>query len=206
MKIAEDIARKHRVEAAKEQVAADYRSKGYSITEEEQLGNGFADLVARKNKEVIVFEFKSRSTDRAWNQALAALRNHAVHKLGAQFRVVFVPSPNEIEVNIDGLDDFLVAALRESPDELDSLATHVRVEEVDGIETESVVYGDGKLRLKGSATVYVDLQYGSDSDMNSGDGTEFTDAYPFKFYVSLDPISREWKVEQLEIDTSSFYQ
>ena len=55
------------------------------------------------------------------------------------------------------------------------------------------------------ALVEVDLQYGSDGDVDRDDGDTSTDSLPFDFVVEVDEQLKITRVQKLEFDTSGFY-
>nr|WP_302480508.1 hypothetical protein [Acetobacter syzygii] len=93
--------------------------------------------------------------------------------------------------------------------ELDELSTHtrvdghkmdeIRVRRLDGAEIEYCVTGE----------VEVELQYGSNSDVEDDFGMRLDDSYPYKARVIAaagKPLDIDAEAIQLRIDTSSFYE
>lgn len=97
----------------------------------------------------------------------------------------------------------------ETIQELDELSTHTRV---DGhwIETITVRRLDATLidyRITGE--VEVDLQYGSNSDVDNDIGMRSDDSYPYRAKVTAEaakPLDINAETIQLAVDTSSFYE
>jgi len=206
MKITHDIASRHWYAAAEEQLAREYRSRGYEVQTEARLGEFDVDIYAKKGDDVVVVELKKGNSNSVQSKQISALRNYVVHQLGGRFLLYFVKPPEEASIEIEGLDELLAELLRENPGNLMDLATHVMVEEVDGIEIHTVSMTHSGTRVLGAGTVYIELQYGSSGDLSRGDGVVSSDSYPFEFDLLLDSELNVSEVNQLEVDTSSFYE
>jgi hypothetical protein len=98
--------------------------------------------------------------------------------------------------------------LSETICELDELSTHTHVDETATEEIAIVEIGPYTIRFEVEGTVYVTLQYGSDSDMESGDGASMGDSYPFTAAVIADATNPAKFLEVLEpkVDNSSFFE
>lgn len=112
----------------------------------------------------------------------------------------------DIAVEIQShLDDIFTA---EFFDELDILSTHTRPQGASDVEIGDVTFDENWIEFSGSGSVDCDLQYGSDGDVERGDGVESSDSYPFTFSGQV-PISDLTKIEidkkSIEINTRSFY-
>lgn len=94
-------------------------------------------------------------------------------------------------------------------DELDTLSTHTRPDFPENIEVKIERFDNEWIYFTGTGIINVDLQYGSDGDVDRGDGLECSDAYPFKF-AGKAPTSDPEKIEidgrSVDVDTSSFYE
>lgn len=206
MKIRNETLVKAFEEAAIEQIAADYARQGYSVQRGARIGRLRADLVAKKGKKVTVFEFKSGRWDERKAKAVAQLRNRVAHDLAGELRLVFVNPPREREILIDGIENILYGILSEDMSQVDGLATHVYLEEVADVDIGSVDIDKERIYVIGSGSVGYELQYGSDSDMDHGDGLRSTESFPFTFGIRLNHDLSVGEVGEIDIDTSSFYQ
>jgi len=117
MKISEDILMKHLTKATIEQVSNDYQKNGYEVIKDACLDNIRADLVARKDGELIVLIFKSK---KIWGkdriQEIKQLRNYVVRMRGTGFKLVLVNNPLEgVSVKIDNLDQILLDLVIKNP-------------------------------------------------------------------------------------------
>ena len=59
MKISTDIAQKHWLKAAEEQLTREYDERGYKVTSNDKFGDFYVDLSARKGDELIIIELKT---------------------------------------------------------------------------------------------------------------------------------------------------
>lgn len=93
-------------------------------------------------------------------------------------------------------------------DELDILSTHTRVEfpYVEEIDVESIDQSHVYLSVTGQ--VNVELVYGSGSDFRRGDGATISDSFPFrvKLRSPISNLKKFEKTQEIEIDTSSWYE
>jgi len=104
MKIRDDLASKYWLLAAEEEVASSLETEGYSVKRETLFGGIRADLVATRGKELRVYEFKTPSWSPERTEQAKRLRNHVVHELSGDFRLVWVAPPSEREIEIDDLE------------------------------------------------------------------------------------------------------
>jgi len=192
------------LESAKQaEVAEQLRQQGFVVEANSKIGDSEFDLVARKGPEGIAYEFKSGQSARTSRQALDRLQRVA-KQAGLEFRIVVVTPPARVQVEVerlaDDLQDYMINT--SFPDALDSLSTHTRIGGVADIEISEIYVGNGNIRVAGTGSVEVELKYGSDSD----DVPSSSDAFPFSFQVVLSSDGRLHSVEELEVDTTSFYE
>lgn len=205
MKIRDDILMRVFEEAAIEQTAEDYLQQGYSVEREAKIGRLRADLVARKDDKVIVFEFKSGRWDAKKTRAATRIRNYVAHELAGEFRLVLVNLPQEREIFIEGIERILYGILCEDTSQVDILATHVTLGEVSDVDISGVNIDEERIGVIGSGSVSYELQYGSDSDMRRGDGVRSSESFPFTFHLYLNHDLSVGEAEEIEVDTSRFY-
>ena len=94
-------------------------------------------------------------------------------------------------------------------DELDCLSSHTRPQGASDVEITDLSFDESWIEFKGTGSVECDLQWGSDGDVERGDGAVSSDSYPFTFSgrVPIGDLSRiEIERESIQIDTSSFYE
>lgn len=200
MEIQERILIKHYEQATLEQLMSDYRQRGYEVFPEHQVDKFRFDLVAKKGDETIVFEIKAGEWVTDKRQAVQQLRNFAVHKLGAKFKIVLVNLPKEPEIEIEDLESLFPDVLAEHfVDEFSRMATHFWVDEVSDIKFTELHVRKSELEIKGSGIVSVGFQYGSDSDYKEDNGLRWTDSFDFDFHLLLDKELDIKEIYELEI-------
>jgi hypothetical protein len=93
-------------------------------------------------------------------------------------------------------------------DAIEGLATHSVIDEA-YVETIDIIDFDNKeIRFEACGTVYVELQWGSNSDFKRGDGARGVASYPFSMIVTTEIGNLEnWDVEdaQIHVDDESPY-
>ncbi len=211
MEIKKQYLQKYLHFIAIDQIAEDYIQRGYKVSKEEQLGKYKADIIARKDKETIVIEVKSGKMTSQKREAITELGNYVRGQGNYKFLVVIATPPKEKKLEITDIEQLLFAYfIDEFPDELISLSTHTRLEEIKDIDIDEISIDGKSIFIKGDGVVEIELQYGSDGDQGRGDGHKNYDNYPFNFTMTLEYDSNlELKitnVDELEVDTSSFYE
>lgn len=202
MKIREDILLKHLTEAAIEQISSEYQENGYEMKKEDRMDNMVADLTARKDNELIIFEFKTTKWDAVKIDSIRQLRNYAVHGFGAKFKLVLVDLPGEVLIEIEDIEQILFNLVVNTPALYDNLATHARIDGVSDVELEQVKVCRNYVELLGSAAVSLILQYGSDSDIDKDDGLCSSESFFLSFHILIDQDLEVNQTLKLELDTS----
>jgi len=202
MKISENILMKHLAEATIEQVANDYQKKGYEVSRKDRLDNIRADLVARKDGELIVFEFKSI---KIWGkdriEEIKQLRNYVVREHGTGFKIVLVHSLGETSIEVDNLDQIIFDLVNSTPTLYEELATHTEINDISDIELSKVVIRKNEVELLGAAVVNLILQYGSDSDK----GLRSDQSFVLNFHILFDWGFEVKEIIKFNLDTSDYY-
>jgi Predicted pPIWI-associating nuclease len=195
------IAARHWEEAAIDQVAKDLEAAGYQVSRNDRLGAYRADLVARKNSEIIVYEFKVGSWNTGRAREAAALRKHVVHALGAQFKLVVVTPPRDKIIEVEDIEQLLLDTILENlPSELDQLSSHTRIEAVSDVNISSVAIGRSGTSVEGEGMVSVTLEWGSGDDR-----VEMVESFPFDFHIILGPQESVKDLISLAVDVSGWY-
>lgn len=210
MKIDYRYLRKYYEQMALEQITDEYRRLGYSVSRECLLDGSRlrADLLADNGKEKIVVEVKTGKMNAESKKRLGELADYVNSLDGYKFRVAIVTPPRNREIFVEGLEEALCEEMeRELPDDLDTLATHVRVEDVADVDVQTLTVQGNRLDCKGTGVVAVELQYGSDGDQDRDDGWKDTASFAFTFDVSLvvgDERIDEMEINEISVDTSDF--
>jgi len=212
MEISKQLIYKNLHFLAIEQIAEDYKAKGYVVEKEVSIGKYRADLLATKGDEKIIFEVKAGKLTSERKEQLAKLADY-INSLGNyKFKVVVARQPQEKNIQISEFDDLLFDyLLNDLPSELDELSTHTTIETVYDIEIHHLlIHNNNEINVIGQGTIEVELQYGSDGDQTRGDGHIQSDSFPFDFdlYLSYDKKSKLYIKDDatITINTDSFYE
>jgi hypothetical protein len=192
------------LESAKQaEVAEKLRSEGFVVEIDKPMNDVSFDLVAEKGSLKLAYAFKAGSSPRTSPASLVRLQE-AARNAGLEFRIVVVRPPQRSNVQIDHLTEQLANYMTDEafPNELDILSTRTRIEEVSEVEVSDVHIGQNAIKVSGTGTVSVALNYGSDSAESPSSGN----AFPFSFSASLDHHGNLQHVKELVVDTSSFYE
>ncbi|NQU05023.1 MAG: hypothetical protein HQ568_02940 [Calditrichaeota bacterium] len=216
MQIDRGILIQHFHQAVSDQVKKDYESKGYSVCAECSLGDYRADLVAKNDHETVVIEIKSGSLSPEKRELHRNLREYVRSQGDYRFVVIYASPPRDKDIEIDKITEILHDILiNDMPNNLDELSTHTSLDEVVLDEVVDVdldqihLKSDNTIRVEGTGTVGVELQFGSGSDNRNDDG-HITYA-TFQMNFSLDLVQSNGNLDlkeiiELEIDTTSWYQ
>jgi len=202
MEIQTNIFLKHVEKAAIEQLSLEYKKLGFEITTEKLVGDYQAGIVAKRGDEIIVFEIKAGRWSRNRRQEVQQIRNFAVHNLGAKFKLVIVNLPEESEIVVEDLESVFFELLPEQfIDEFSRMATHFWLDEISDISISNIFIRKDEFDIKGSASLSISLQYGSDRDFKRGDGIRTSEFFPFHFHILFDRNFEVKEIYLLELDT-----
>jgi len=193
------------LEAAKvEELAEELRNNGYQVETEARVGDQVFDLLAERGSQRVVFEVKARSRLPETTDEVARLRAAAQRAGVAEFRLVVVNPPHEVEVTIEGLDAELTRYfLEELPGGLDEITSATRVEGVSDVEVQSVDVRHSGIHVRGRASLDVELNYGGGM---ARDGLTGGDSFPFTFDVDLGPDLTLIRVNEVDVNLGGFYR
>lgn len=203
MEIRPEILDPYLAKAAVDQLAEDYSRKGFEVSRDAELGDAKADLIAKKGDELIVFEVKSGKWTVEEREAVKRLRNQAVRDRG-RFVLVLAQQPSGKLVEIEGLEDLLAEVVEDRcQSELSELSTHTRIAGVADVDLASVTIGTETIEVRGSASVEIELQFGSNSDIGKEQGFTSSEVVPLDFHLalSLDRALREVLDLKLDLDS-----
>ncbi len=203
MRIRQEFVNKHWLLAAAEEMEEKYRNEGYVVERKKEIESHKADLIAKRENELIVVEFKSGPWDAKKSSRVKQLRSYVVHKLGGKFNLVWTMPPKEKTIEIEDFEQKLLTALiNDFPDESDSLPPHTRIEEVSDVFISDITVRKNAVEVKGTGAIEAEL--GSDCRNDAGD--TFSDSYPFEFELILNEKHEIIDMVHLRIDTSDFYE
>lgn len=208
MKPLKDYLRQNYEKSFIEQIADDYRGKGYIVKTDVKVGEYRVDIAATKGDEVVYIEVKTHSENPDAKRRIKAMADYFKTIPNAKFLVMISRYPEPKKIVFDEIEPVLCEYFtHEFPSDLDALSTHTRVEDVHGVTITEVRIQDGALEIKCNGMVGVTLQYGSDSEQELGEVPMYM-SFPFKFKgtVSYDGDYSVTDCDELDIDTDAYYE
>jgi hypothetical protein len=100
-----------------------------------------------------------------------------------------------IEVALD--NEAVNALITETISDIDELATHHSVEDIEVEHVAVHKIGYDKITYRATGSIYVTLQWGSNSDVRRDDGVELDESFPFHVDMVL-PLDEPWDVSYAE--------
>ena len=164
------------------------------------------DLFAQKGIDKRIYEFKI-GKNKIQREQFAFLQNYA-RNIGARLFIIYLEVPYSKRISFEGIEDFIYKHfLRNTPEELLNLAPKVYVDNVDNIDINDIdVDLDNIIELRGSGTVYVEIEVGSRYDIRRGDGLNEKLKFDFSFRLRLDHLDKKILSSYYKIDTSWYYE
>ena len=169
-----------------QKITKELERDGFSINKEHLI----FDLYAEKGDDKRIYEFKI-GKNRIQKRQFIALQEEA-KRLGAKLYIVYLEIPRSKEVDFEGLDQIIYEdLLNDFPSEIDALSTHTTIESIEDIEIDSINISDSIVKLTGSGTINVHLQFGSRSDLKNNAAVEDVGSVDFFFKLSVDVANNE---------------
>ena len=164
------------------------------------------DLFAQKGIDKRIYEFKI-GKNKIQREQFAFLQNYA-RNIGARLFIIYLEVPYSKRISFEGIEDVIYEHfLRDTPEELLNLAPKVYVDNVDNIDINDIdVDLDNIIELRGSGTVYVEIEVGSRYDIRRGDGLNEKLKFDFSFRLRLDHLDKKILSSYYKIDTSWYYE
>jgi len=188
-----------------DQIAEDYKKKGYTVNKEVPLGTYHADLVATKENQNIVVEVKTGKFTPGRKKKLAELADYVNALANYQFKVAIAKLPKDKELKIDNLEHILFDYFsKNTPAELSGLSKHTTLDKITDIFLNKLLVANNTVMVEGSGIMALKLAVVSDNNL----GFTTDNNVPFDFEAQLsfnDAGNLEVdKFTALEIDTSFF--
>ena len=208
MKPLTDYLRKSFEKATIEQIADDYRAKGYSVKTDANVGPYRVDIVASKDEERIIIEVKTGRENSEAIRRIKEMTDYFKSIPYAKFLVVVSRFPEPKSIVFDEIEAVLYDYfILDFPSDLDALSTHTRVDDVYSVSIKEVVIQGGDLVINCSGMIGVTLQYGSDTEQEPEEAP-MKMSFPFKFKGTIRYNGDGYEVtecDDLKIDTDAFY-
>ena len=168
-------------------------------------GDIHVDLFAHNKIERRIYEFKI-GRNRIQRNQLLRLQNLAKN-IGARLYVIYLETPHSKEIVFDGIENIIYGHLSDyPPEEICELSSHFYIKDVENVDISNIDITNELVNLSGSASLIVELQFGSHSDRRNGDGFEETVEFEFTFRLKLDVAERSILHSYYKFDTSWYYE
>lgn len=105
-------------------------------------------------------------------------------------------------IEIEGIEEVITELEDDCVTQLSESATHVRIDEFSDIDIASVTIRKGEIEIEGSASLGIELQFGSDMDQERGDGVTNSSSVPLEFHLILTPSLEIKEKLSVKVDTS----
>lgn len=196
----------HYLEAIKiEQVAEQLTLEGYHVLFNQATPDTSLhyDIVATKAGKRIAIGVKARSQLRDVAHSIRDLREYATQQGFDEFRLVVVNPPHERTIEIDNFESILYGYIvNNSFTDIDDLPGRASIEDVSGIDIDSIDIKVDGMHVRGTGVISVSLEHGG-GDANDGVSVDYD--FPFTFFVIL---THDMRIPEsvIDIDTSSFFE
>ena len=161
------------------------------------------DIYAEKDDDRRIYDIKI-GKNKIQKRHLNKMQEIAKKKKAKLF-VTYLEQPRTSQIEYEGLEDILLDYLiNNMPDDLDGLSTHTTIESVVDVEINSIRVLNNMIKVEGSACLEVELQYGSNRDIEDGFGEKMSDTYEFVYRVNIVENSITYAYFKFDID--HFYQ
>lgn len=174
----------------------DYRINDYN--------NVILDLFAAKGSDKRIYEFKI-GRNRIQKRQFEILQHYA-RQIGARLFIIYLEIPTSKEIIFENLDEIIFDNLiNDTPNDLLELATHVRIEDVNNIDINSLEIKNGFISIAGTGFVSIETQMGSRRDLRENNGYLENFDFEFTFRLRLDKYNYQLLYSYYKFDTGSYY-
>lgn len=195
-------------EAKIQELIDNYSKRGFIAERNAFVDNQEFDLLLHNSEksQTLAFEVKIPPVTKDDINKIEQLREKS-EELGYNFRLVTVSRPTEYEIEIDWLDEAVwdYVANQEQPQDIEEKAIHVSYEGVD-THIESITIRGTTASVHATGTIYVQLQYGSNSDVAKNIGMLVKESFPFEGQFELDLTNRSVINASVDVDDSDWYE
>ena len=208
MKPLKDYLLRLHEKATIEQLADEYRSKGYLVKTDAKVGPYRVDIMAEKDSEVTYIEVKSGKEGPDAKRRIKSMIDYFKEIPHAHFQIYVSRYPEPPVIEFDDIDQVLYNYFMANiPSELDALSTHTLIDDVNSVSVTKIQVGED-IFVSCNGMVSVSLQYGSDAEQEDEE-KPFIMSFPFEFEGTLIYEKNGYSVVDcnlLHIDTDAFYE
>ncbi|MGO7133455.1 hypothetical protein AB9E06_21620 [Rhizobium leguminosarum] len=142
------------------------------------------------------------------DEAVSTFMDDAIRAVILFHRTIETVRSTVVDIVAESINEEADTTLNETiVQELDELSSHTTINEVIADDIRVTSLGPAKIEFSVKGTVYVQLNYGSRSDFNRGDGASMRDKYPFSVRMGAAIADfAPYTLEPVAVDNSSFYE
>lgn len=192
-----------------DQIADDYREKGYVIKTDINVGPYRVDLAAIKGNEIVYIELKTHSEGPESKRRIKAMADYFRKIPNVKFLVVVSRMPQLKQIEFEEIESVLCAYfMLEIPSDLDALSTHAIIDDVREVNISEICIKYGDIHVVCNGIIEVIIQYGSDLEQEEVEKPLYM-SFPFKFKGIINYDGNHYNVVEcndLRIDTDSYYK
>ena len=200
--------RKSFEKAAIEQIADDYREKGYAVKTDVKVGEFRVDIAASKNGLTSYIEVKTGKENPDAKRRIKAMADYFKTIPDAKFLLIVSRYPEPKKIVFNDIEQVLYDFFIESHTDLDSLSTHTRVNDISDVSIDEIRIQREFFSIVCNGMVGATMQYGADSEQEPGDDPVCM-SFPFRFKGTVRFDGRTYIVdecEELTIDMDAYYE
>ena len=175
--------------SAVNKITASLIKQGFKVETNHLIANDnidtFFDIYAEKGDDKRVYELKI-GKNKIQKKQFVLLQEQA-KKIGAKLFVVYLELPQSKNIQFEGIEKLIFEDLISNfPSELDELSTHTTIDEVYDVDIDSIIISNDVIKMEGSGTISIDLQFGSKTDLLNNDGMEDYSSADFFYKLNID--------------------
>jgi hypothetical protein len=206
--IDENILMRNLQAAYYETLEKKYSEKKYKTYREyEIMPRIHADFVAISNENyMIIYEVKIGKMSKEQKNRLYSIKEYVEkNNKNVKFKMIFLNYPQSKEIEFDELQDIIFDDIlnNDTPQELDLLSTHTRIEGISDLEIDTLEIKEEIIFCQGNGLIEVSLQAGSDRESQEDD--VFYSSFPFEFEITLE---KDFTIKESNyiFDTDSYFE
>lgn len=189
-----------------EQLRDEYLERNYSVFTDERIGEFKADLVVKKDKEIIIIEVKSGKLSPDKKQSISNIGNYIKGNKNYRLLIAVVTLPSYKNIEIVELQELIAVEIEtDIPDNVNELSENTVIDEISDVEISELTIDAELIHVKGDGVLGVTLNFGSRED-----GLELSDSFPFSFELNLEYDNNNrlqiTEIVKMEVDTSQYYE
>ncbi len=180
--------------------AASLQGQGYDVQADADIDGQNADLLAHKDGDTVVYEFKMAGQAQPTSEDIKRMREAALAR-GFDFRLIIVQPLKTPTIEVEDLPSILSGVIADQrPVELYSRVPNVEIERVTDVSVASIEVHKDAFEVSGRAILELWLKRVTDNETK--ELLKSFENLPFTFRVTLNHDMRVASIQELKVDTS----